>query len=247
MTRRTKRPIDQSGSDFKELVQKVNRQAQVSTKPKSVSFKNKKQQYYYDTIMECQITVATGVAGTAKTFIACYAALSQLAAGLVDKIIITKPSVQIGKGQGFLPGDQDEKMEPFVRSIINCFEALIGESATNNLIYGKKQVEIIPLQMMRGLTLDKCFVLADEMQNADYAQCKALLTRLGEDCTLVINGDVEQTDLNEYSGLPAAMEVLENVDGVGFVEFTIDDIVRSGIVKDIIIGYHLHEKKKSKS
>jgi phosphate starvation-inducible PhoH-like protein len=242
MSRRRK-TVDLTDNQFTDLVQKVNKQSQ-AMKPKSVSFKNKKQLQYYNTIMENQITVATGVAGTAKTFIAAYAGLSLLASNEIERIIVTKPSVEIGKTQGFLPGNLEEKMEPFTRSVINCFEQLIGEQQTNNLIYSKKQVEIIPLQMMRGLTLDNCFIIADEMQNADYGQIKALLTRLGEDSVLVMNGDCDQTDLKEHSGLPSAIEILKEIEGVGFVEFTIDDIVRSGIVKDIIISYYNYEKNK---
>lgn len=243
MSRKNRSTVDLTNDEYKELTNKVNKNSQ-SSKPKSVSFKNKKQLHYYNTIMENQITVATGVAGTSKTFIACYAALCSLAAGEVDRIIVTKPTVEIGKTQGYLPGDLDEKMEPFVRSVLNCFEQLIGIPQTNNLVYSKKQVEVLPLQMIRGLTLDNCFIIADEMQNADYSQIKALLTRLGEDSVLVMNGDVEQTDLKEYSGLPAAIQILEGIDGVGFVEFNIDDIVRSGIVKDIIIKYYNYERQK---
>jgi phosphate starvation-inducible PhoH-like protein len=242
MSRRRKQ-VDLTNNEFKELVNKVNNKQAQTMKPKNVSFKNKRQLEYYETIMENQITIATGPAGTAKTFIACYAALTLLASGEVEKIIVTKPSVEIGKTQGYLPGGIEEKMEPFTRSVIACFENLIGEAQTNTLIYQKKQVEVLPLQMMRGLTLDKCFIISDEMQNADYSQLKALLTRLGEDSILVINGDQEQADLKDSSGLPVAIEILEEIDGVGFVEFTIDDIVRSGIVKDIIIGYHKYEKK----
>lgn len=244
MSRRRNKTIDfTQDSHYKELVTKVNQKNQ-PLKPKAITFKTANQKHYYETIMENQITVATGVAGTAKTFLACYAAIIQLTDGDVDKIIITKPSVEIGKTQGFLPGDLDEKMAPFTRSVLECFYQLIGEQRTNDLMYSKKQIEVLPLQMVRGLTLDNCFIVADEMQNADYGQIKALLTRLGENSTLVMNGDVEQTDLKESSGLPAAIEILEDIEGVGFVEFTIDDIVRSGIVKDIIIGYHNWEKKK---
>lgn len=242
MSKRRNKPVDLTGSDYKELVSKINSKNQ-PLKPRSISFKTPNQRHYYETIMENQITVATGVAGTAKTFLACYAGLKLLTEGEVDKIIITKPAVVVGKSQGHLPGDIEEKMEPFTRSVMNCIEELIGESQANTLRYSKKQIEIVPLQWIRGLTLDNCFIIADEMQNADYVEIKALLTRLGEDSMLVMNGDVEQTDLKENSGLPAAIEILENIDGVGFVEFTIDDIVRSGIVKDIIIGYHNYEKK----
>lgn len=239
---RRKKSVDLTGPQYKELVTKVAEKAQ-STKPKSISFKTPNQRHYYETIMDNQITIATGVAGTAKTFLACYAALIQLTEGDVEEIIITKPTIEIGKTQGYLPGDLDEKMEPFTASVVNCFHQLIGEAQTNNLMYSKKKIKVLPLQMIRGLTLDDCFIICDEGQNADYPQLKALLTRLGENSTLVINGDVEQTDLKESSGLPAAIQVLDGIEGVGFVEFGIDDIVRSGIVKDIIISYHNYEKK----
>jgi phosphate starvation-inducible PhoH-like protein len=220
-------------------VSKVNQKNQ-PIKP-SVGFKNKKQQLYYNTIMENQITVATGMAGTAKTFIACYAGLSLLASGDVDKIIVTKPSVEVGKTQGYLPGDTEEKMAPFTRSVLDCVSNIIGEAQMNNLYHSKKQIEILPLQHMRGLTLDKCFIIMDEAQNAEYMQMKTILTRLGEDATLVINGDLYQKDLTSESGLAVAVEILEDIDGVGFIEFGIDDVVRSGITKDILIAYHRKE------
>jgi phosphate starvation-inducible PhoH-like protein len=228
-----------------ELIDQINPpQKKPHFKPHSISFKNKRQLQYYETIMSNQITVATGPAGTAKTFVSAYAALQQLSAGQIERIIVTKPTVEIGRTQGFLPGNLEEKMEPFTRSVVNCFEQIIGEAQTNTLIYSKKQVEVIPLQMIRGLTLDNCFIIADEMQNSSYMQMKALLTRLGEESTLVVNGDVEQQDTPEQSGLGIALKVLRNIDDVGFVEFSIDDIVRSGITKDIIIAFHELEKRK---
>lgn len=206
-----------------------------------VGFRTKRQEVYYNSIMENVITVSTGPAGTGKSYIAVYAALQCLAAGEVSKIIMTKPVVEIGNSLGALPGDVDEKMAPYVRSIEECIADIIGEAGLNNLI-SRKQLEILPLNYVRGLTIKDAFVIADEMQNATYAQTKALLTRIGEDAVYVINGDLEQSDLKANSGLPAAIQVLDGIEGVGSVEFTIDDIVRSGICKDIIINYHHLEK-----
>lgn len=207
----------------------------------SIGFKTKKQLKYYEAINENVITISTGVAGTGKTFVAVYAACQALASGEVDKIVMTKPLVEVGDSMGFLPGNMEEKMAPYIRSVEECFIAIIGEQGLNNL-YAKKKLEILPMNFMRGLTLKDCFVIADEMQNASYEQTKALLTRIGEDAIYVLNGDVEQSDLKGRSGLPAAVEILKDIDGVGLVDFTIDDIVRSDILKDIIISYHNYEK-----
>jgi phosphate starvation-inducible PhoH-like protein len=242
VSRRRNKSVDLTETQFKELVNKVSQKTQ-PIKPKSITFKTANQKHYFETILENQITIATGVAGTAKTFLACYTGLKLLCDGEIDRIIITKPAVVVGKTQGFLPGNIDEKMEPFTASVMNCIVELVGEAQANTLRYSKKQIEVVPLQYLRGLTLDNCYIIADEMQNADYTELKALLTRLGENSVLVINGDVEQTDLKDSSGLPAAIEILDGIEGVGFVEFTIDDIVRSGIVKDIIINYYKYEKK----
>lgn len=217
------------------------------TKPtytlKPVGFKTRRQQEYYNSIMENTITISTGVAGTGKSFIAVYAALQSLAANEVEKIVMTKPTVEVGEGIGYLPGDADEKLAPYIRSIEECIIAIIGEPGLRNL-YQQKKLEILPLNYVRGLTLQNCFVIADEMQNASNEQTKALLTRIGEDAVYVINGDIEQCDLKKGSGLPIAIEILSDIEGVGLVEFTIDDIVRSGMCKEIVIAYHHFEKNK---
>lgn len=235
------------------MARKINKQAvfdsgypKKQTKPAftigQLGFKTKKQQIYYNSIMENVITVSTGVAGTGKSFVAVHAALQCLASGEVEKIIMTKPAVEVGASLGALPGGVDEKMAVYIRSIEECIISIIGEAGLNNM-KTRKQLEILPLNYVRGMTLQNCFVIADEMQNANPVQTKALLTRIGEDAIYVINGDIEQSDLKGSSGLPVAIEVLEGIDGVGFVHFEIDDIVRSGICKDIIIGYHAYEQR----
>jgi phosphate starvation-inducible PhoH-like protein len=235
--------VDLTSDSHLELVRTINKKA-TAFKPSPITYKNKRQQEYCEKLLTNTITVATGPAGTAKTFCAVYVALQEYALGNIEKIIITKPSVEIGKTQGYLPGGIDEKMEPFTRSVLDCFNKLIGESNTNTLFHSKHIIEIVPLQMMRGLTFDNAFIICDEAQNAEYNQLKALLTRLGDNCKLAINGDREQTDLKDDSGLASAITVLNKVNNVAFVEFTADDIVRSGIVKEIILGYIALEKNK---
>lgn len=225
--------------DLVEVKKTVTPRAGLKVAP--VGFKTKKQQTYFNSIVSNTITVSTGVPGSGKSYIAVYAACCELAAGHVDKIILTKPAVEVGRTQGYLPGDIEEKMAPYIRSIEDCFDSIIGMSAYNTLLT-RKQLEILPLNYMRGLTFSNTIVIADEMQNADYGQVKALLTRIGEGSKFVLNGDLEQSDLNSTSGLQAALEVLKNVNNVGFINFEVDDIVRSGILKEIIIGYLDYEK-----
>jgi phosphate starvation-inducible PhoH-like protein len=224
-----------------DLMDEIEPKKRSNFKTYSIGFKTKKQQTYYQAILTNTIVISTGVAGSGKSFIAVYAACCELAAGNVDKIIITKPAVEIGRTQGFLPGDMEEKMAPFTRSVEDCFFAIIGKAAYNTL-YSQGKIEILPINFMRGLTFERVMVIADEMQNADYGQVKALLTRIGEGSKFVLNGDLEQSDLNGRSGLPAAIEILKDVDKVEHIEFEVNDIVRSGILKEIIIGYHFYEK-----
>lgn len=207
-----------------------------------VGFKTKKQHEYYNSVMENVITFSTGPAGTGKSFIAVYAALQSLAAGEVDKIVMTKPAVEVDGNLGALPGGVEEKMAVYIRSIEDCIIDVIGEAGLNNL-YSRKQLEILPLNYIRGMTIKNAFVIADEMQNATYRQTKTFMTRIGEDAVYVINGDLEQCDLKSGSGLASAIEILGGIEGVGIVEFGLEDIVRSGIAKDITIAYHTHEKK----
>lgn len=239
MSRRSKSPV----GDLFDEYDAPKRAVKPAFVAKQIGFKTKKQETYYNAIMNNTITVSTGVPGTGKSFIAVYAACQALAAGHVEKIILTKPIVEIGDTAGFLPGDIEEKMAPFIRSVEECFTDIIGANGYNNLIT-RRQLEILPINYMRGLTFAKTMVIADEMQNADYRQVKALLTRIGEGTKYVLNGDLEQSDLHSRSGLPAAIDVLQDVNNVEFVDFDVDDIVRSGILKEIIIGYHNFERER---
>lgn len=236
MSRRSKSAVG-------NLIDQVDKRNTKTFKVEPIGFKTKKQKTYYEAILTNTIVVSTGVPGSGKSFIAVYAACCELASGNIDKIIITKPAVEIGKTQGYLPGGMEEKMAPYVRSVEECFFNIIGEQAYHKLAQTGK-VEILPLNYMRGLTIENTIVIADEMQNADYGQVKALLTRIGENSKFVLNGDLEQSDLSGRSGLPSAIKVLEEIDNVAFVDFEVDDVVRSGILKEIILGYYRLEKNE---
>lgn len=238
MSRIKKSPVGQTIDEYVHRAPKP-----VLVAPKNVSFKTKRQLTYYQAIMTNKIAISSGSAGTGKTFVAVYAACCALANNDVERIIITKPAVEIGKSLGALPGGVDEKMAVYIRSIEDCFIKLIGKPALDKL-YQMDKLEILPLNYIRGLTFDKAFVIADEMQNADYTQTKALLTRFGEEAKFVLNGDIDQDDLKGQSGLPIFIDILSDVDDIEHVEFTIDDIVRDGIVKDILIACSKYEKSK---
>jgi phosphate starvation-inducible PhoH-like protein len=200
------------------------------------------QKYYGETIDDSSITVSTGCPGTGKTYVACYKAIQAFKRGDVSRIVLTKPLVEVGnKTMGFQPGDSQEKMAPFVKSVEDAMSAIIGHESYKNLVH-QKSVEILPLNFIRGLTIDGAFLIADEMQNATYLEIKTLLTRIGKNTKYVIDGDLGQTDI-ENGGLTAFMNILKSVQSVGFVEFGPEDIVRSGIARDITVAIHAYEER----
>jgi phosphate starvation-inducible PhoH-like protein len=184
---------------------------------------------------------ATGYPGTGKTFLACYEGLKALNKGEIAKITVTKPCVEVGDDSlGFLPGDLEEKMAPFIRSVEECITHFITRESLDRL-KDQDKFEVLPLNHLRGLTLDNTFLIADEMQNANYLQTKTLLTRIGDNSRFVLNGDLGQTDIKGGSGLPVFLKMLRSHPEVGHTDFLIDDIVRSGILKDIMIRIYEHE------
>lgn len=232
------------------LQEKANKPLPTKYKPQPIGFKTKRQQQYHNQILANQIVVGCGPAGTSKTYVAVYCALVEYALGNVDKIIITKPTVEVGGEMGAMPGDVDEKMAPFTASILDCFHQIIGEPATNELYHSKHVIKVLPLQHMRGITFHRAFIIADEMQNAHEMQTRMLLTRLSDDAKLVINGDMDQSDLPRKSGLPEALEIIKELkeegDPVDVTEFTIDDVVRGGLTGKIVKKYYYRDKEKQK-
>ncbi len=180
----------------------------------------------------------TGPAGTGKTFLAVAAGAAALKSKAVSKLIITRPAVEAGENLGFLPGDLEEKLGPYLRPIDDALNETLGAEQAQRL-RDKKVIEIAPLAFMRGRTLKNAFVIMDEAQNATVAQMKMVLTRLGRDSRMVVTGDPGQVDLppRQESGLAHGLKILNGVEGVGHVAFTSKDVRRHALVARIIDAY----------
>lgn len=193
------------------------------------------QECYLQTIKESDITFGVGSAGTGKTFIAGMYAASQLYHRNIQKIILTRPNVETGRGLGFLPGTLEEKYEPYLDPFDDVFSRALGKSFYE-LCLKNKAIEPRPLGFMRGVTFDNSLVLLDEAQNATKAEFKMLLSRIGKNTKIIISGDIDQSDIPD-SGLSDAVRRLEHIKGIGVVRFEDSDIVRSKMCKEIILAY----------
>lgn len=184
------------------------------------------------------ICFAIGPAGTGKTYLAVAIAVSALKRGLVKKIILARPAVEAGESLGFLPGDFREKIDPYLRPLYDALDDMIPSEKLKSYIE-KRIIEIVPLAYMRGRTLNNAYVILDEAQNSTTMQMKMFLTRLGGNSKSIITGDITQIDLpaKQTSGLIQAKEILSNLEGVAFVYFDKNDVVRHKLVKDIIDAY----------
>lgn len=208
-----------------------------STKP--ITPLTEAQRIYDASIRTNILTFGIGPAGTGKTWWAARRAAEALKSGLTEKIYVTRPALEAADEKlGFLPGELDEKVEPYMRPVREAFEEALG---TGHLEWAMKAgvIEARPLAYLRGTTFKNCWVIGDEMQNTTVTGMKLFLTRIGENCTVIVNGDPRQIDLprGTKSGLVDAMERLRKLRGSNIVTFTIDDIVRSGIVRDIVSLY----------
>ncbi len=195
------------------------------------------QKRYVDAIRKNTITFATGVAGTGKTYLAMAMALASFQAKEVDRIILSRPIVEAGESLGFLPGTLTEKVDPYIRPLYDALYDMLDAERANALI-AAGTIEIVPLAFMRGRTLNNCFIILDEAQNATPEQMKMFLTRLGFGSKMVITGDMSQTDLPQgAAGLSRARRILRNIDNIGFCEFGGRDVVRHPLVADIVAAY----------
>lgn len=195
------------------------------------------QQDYIDAIRESDVVFATGSAGTGKTWVATHYAAEQLFYKKIDKIIITRPAIEAcGESLGFLPGDIDEKFLPYLLPYMETFNQLLGKSFTEYCLK-TGAIEAVPLAFMRGRSFKDCIVLGDELENATPMQLKLLLTRIGENCKMLLNGDLDQKDIQGLSGLEDAIGKTRHVDEVEVITFTDDDIVRSGLCKKLLKAY----------
>jgi phosphate starvation-inducible PhoH-like protein len=195
------------------------------------------QKRYLSCMKAHTLTVATGPAGTGKTFLCTALAAQMLQAHQINKIILTRPAVEAGESLGFLPGELEEKFDPYMQPYRDVLEQRLGKSHVECLIK-RGQIVTAPLAYMRGTTFRDAFVILDEAQNTTPAQMKMFLTRIGENSKVVVNGDIDQSDLRGPSGLEDAVGRLQQVSDCGFVEFTMDDIVRHDLVGRIIRAYN---------
>lgn len=199
---------------------------------------NDNQGLYIKALKESRQIIVLGPSGTGKTFVAATFAANLYLQKAIDKIIITRPAVSVGKTLGSLPGDIGEKYGPWLSPVISVLEEVLGKGVVET---GIKNGNIIlaPLEYMRGSSFNNAFVLADECQNLDVSQFKMLVTRMGENCTLVMNGDIKQSDIKEQSGLSKAIHLAKkyNIDAA-IIEFTIDDVVRSDLCKQWLVAFY---------
>ncbi|MFI3206002.1 MAG: PhoH family protein [Clostridia bacterium] len=202
-------------------------------KPKTVGQKN-----YCKAMADNTITFSIGPAGTGKTYLAVAMAVKAFKAGQINKIILTRPAVEAGEKLGFLPGDLQQKVDPYLRPLYDALFDMFG--AETYLKYLERgNIEVAPLAYMRGRTLDDSFIILDEAQNTTCEQMKMFLTRLGFGSQMVITGDVTQIDLpdGKKSGLKDAVRVLKNIDNIAIIRFTDKDVVRHKLVQDIVKAY----------
>jgi phosphate starvation-inducible protein PhoH and related proteins len=202
-----------------------------------------RQRQYLQDIRKNDLTFCIGPAGTGKTYLAVVVAVQALLNNQVEKLILTRPAVEAGEKLGFLPGDLQQKVNPYLRPLYDAIYEFIDQEKVPSLME-RGVIEVAPLAYMRGRTLNHAFVIVDEAQNTTPAQMKMVLTRLGFRSRMVITGDTTQTDLpmNQQSGLAVALQVLKNVEGIGFCEFTQKDVVRHALVQRIVAAYERYEK-----
>lgn len=211
-------------------------------KPKTIG-----QKKYVDSIKNNMITFGIGPAGTGKTYLGMCMAIEAFKRGEVTKLILTRPAIEAGEKLGFLPGDLQSKIDPYLRPLYDALYQIMGaESFQSNVEKGL--IEVAPLAYMRGRTLDNAFIILDEAQNTTIPQMKMFLTRIGFNSKVIVTGDDTQKDLPKdvVSGLDSAIKVLKNVEGISFVRLSSKDVVRHPLVQKIVVAYEKYESKKKK-
>ncbi|MBQ5951803.1 MAG: PhoH family protein [Lachnospiraceae bacterium] len=205
------------------------------------------QRRYVDAIRGNTVTVCIGPAGTGKTYLAIATAVEALKREEISRIILTRPAVEAGEHLGFLPGDLQSKVDPYLRPLYDGLFEMMGEEKFRTCLE-RGIIEVAPLAYMRGRTLSNCMVIMDESQNASLEQLFMVLTRLGEGSKMIVTGDITQIDLKDVSsGLEKCAQILKDVEGVGVLHLTGRDVVRHQLVKDIIAAFEAYQAKEEKN
>ena len=218
----------------------------VTTKGRPVKAKTVGQQKYVEAIQKNIVTLGIGPAGTGKTYLAVACAVAAFREKTINRIILTRPAVEAGEQLGFLPGDLQNKVDPYLRPLYDALFDMLGPETYQKYLE-KGNIEVAPLAYMRGRTLDDSFIILDEAQNTTREQMKMFLTRLGFGSKIVITGDVTQIDLptDKTSGLKEALKVLENVPDIAICKLSASDVVRHALVQSIVAAYDKYENAKT--
>ncbi len=218
----------------------------LTSKGKPVKCKTIGQKNYIKTIEENTVTICIGPAGTGKTYLAIAMAVSALKNEEISRIVLTRPAVEAGEHLGFLPGDLQSKVDPYLRPLYDALFEMLGEETFNRCLE-RGIIEVAPLAYMRGRTLGDSWIIVDESQNASLEQLLMVLTRLGEGSKIVVTGDVTQVDLKDKaSGLDTCARILHGIEQIGIVKLTNRDVVRHKLVKDIIKAFEKYQEQTEK-
>ncbi|MRG29618.1 PhoH family protein, partial [Laceyella tengchongensis] len=228
-----------------DLLDLFQEEVGVTQKGKAVRVKSIGQRHYVSAIKKSDIVFGVGPAGTGKTFLAVVMAVSALKSHMVKKIVLTRPAVEAGENLGFLPGDLQEKVDPYLRPLYDSLYTMLGTEQVSKMME-RGLIEVAPLAYMRGRTLEDSFVILDEAQNTTPEQMKMFLTRLGFGSKMVVTGDVTQVDLprGKQSGLKEAERILARVPEIKFIHLGQEDVVRHTLVQKIIDAYELDENQE---
>ncbi len=240
--------IDEAKGGLKPVAQEQEHETLlISARKKAIQARTENQQKYVEAIRNNDIVFGMGPAGTGKTYLAMAMAIAALRNGEVERLILTRPAVEAGEKLGFLPGDLQDKVDPYLRPLYDALYDMVEYEKLQKL-FQTRVVEVAPLAYMRGRTLSNAFIILDEAQNTSPEQMKMFLTRMGNGSKIVVTGDGTQIDLptGKNSGLLEIQRILSKVKGIEFITFTPKDVVRHRLVQSIVEAYNQHEKINEK-